>query len=234
MSDDKKQNFVQVNYDLLATKKLNSTQKLFISYIIGWQKNELICRETNNKLASRFGKKYSGIRGVLNELNKYDFFHAIQKDYSVENGTSGHEITVDEDKLKLFLNDGKKEIDNSSTKPISEPNEQTESNSLAKAQTEDEIDTLDELEVELEENTSIFQYHNSDIVNVKKIMINLGFSNYEAEDFRTRIMKEYVTFEEFTSFFFTTISNQKSEGYDGVRISEDKYRLFKTMMLDEL
>jgi hypothetical protein len=229
MSDDKKQNFVQVNYDLLATKKLNSTQKLFISYIIGWQKNELICRETNNNLASRFGKKYSGIRGVLNELNKYDFFDSVQKDYDEKNGTSGHEITVDETKLKLFLNDAEKEKDNSSTKPAAEPaaKPNVQSEYLAEDATQDEMKT------ESEENPSILQYHNSDVVNVKKIMINLGFSNDEAEDFRTRINKENVTFERFMSFFFATISTQKAEGYEGVIISEDHYELFKKMILDE-
>ena len=106
MSEDIKKNFVQVNYDLLATKKLNSTQKLFISYIIGWQKNKLICKETNNNLASKFGMTYSGIRTVIHELNKHNFFNALQKDYNEENGTSGHEITVNEAKwigLKFYF-----------------------------------------------------------------------------------------------------------------------------------
>jgi len=232
MSEAKKQNFVQVNYDLLATKKLNSTQKLFISYIIGWQKNELICKETNNNLASRFGKKYSGIRVVLNELNKYDFFDSVQKDYDEKNGTSGHEITVDETKLKLFLNDAEKEKDDSSTKPLAEPIAEP----IAEPETEsveDDKDSLDEFEIESEQNPSTLQYHNSDVVNVKKTMINLGFSNDEAEDFRTRINKENVTFERFMSFFFATISTQKSEGYEGVIISEDQYKLFTKMILDE-
>ena len=232
MSDDKKQNFVQVNYDLLSTKKLNSTQKLFISYIIGWQKNELICRETNNNLASRFGKKYSGIRGVLNELNKYDFFNAVQKDYNGENGTSGHEITVDEAELKLFLNDGKKENDNSPTKPAAEPlakpNVQTESESLAKDATQDEM------KIESEENPSMIQYHNLDIVNVKTIMDYLGFTSEEADIFKATIRSENVTFDDFCYVFTGITLAQKSDDYTGLRISEDQYELFTKMILDEI
>lgn len=232
MSDDKKQNFVQVNYDLLSTKKLNSTQKLFISYIIGWQKNELICRETNNNLASRFGKKYSGIRGVLNELNKYDFFNAVQKDYNGENGTSGHEITVDEEKLKLFLNDGKKEKDNTSTKPLAEPlakpNVKTESESLAKDATQDEM------KIESEENPLIIQYHNLDIVDVKTIMDYLGFTSDETDIFKAEIKSENVTFEEFCYVFMGITLEQKRGEYTGLRISEDQYELLCKMIFDEI
>lgn len=228
MSDDKKQNFVQVNYDLLATKKLNSTQKLFISYIIGWQKNGLICRESNNRLASRFGMSYSGIRTVLNDLNKHDFFDSVQKDYNGENGTSGHEITVDEAELTLLLNDGKKENDNSPTKPTAKPNVQPESESIA------EDATQDEMKIESEENPSILQYHNSDIVNVKNTMIDLGFSNDDADIFRAKIKSENVTFEEFSYIFIGITLGQKKDGYVGIRISEDQYELFKKMILDKI
>ena len=229
MSDDKKQNFVQVNYDLLATKKLNSTQKLFISYIIGWQKNNLICKETNNKLASRFGLSYSGIRTVLHDLNKYDFFQAVQKDYNEENGTSGHDITVDEAKLKLFLNDAEKEQDNSSIKPATEPaaNPNVQSESL------DEDATQEEMKIKSEENLSILQYHNSDVIKVKDTMIYLGFSNDEADDFRAKIKSENVTFEKFIGCFFGITFAQKSNEYVGLRISEDQYELFTKMILDE-
>ena len=217
MSDNYKPNFVQVNYDLLASKKLNSTQKLFISYIIGWQKNELICKETNKNLATRFGKKYSGIRAILNELNKYDFFNSVQKDYDEKNRTSGHEITVNEAKLKLFLNDGKKENNNSSIKPEAETNIQSEAIPEA-----------------TKENSSILQYHNSDIVNVKDTMIYLGFSNDEAEDFKAKIKSENLTFYDF-GYALTKISlAQKRDEYIGIRISEEQNELFTKMFLDEI
>lgn len=98
-----KKTFLQVDYDLLSTTKLNSTQKLFVSYIIGWQRNKLKCRETNNTLADKFGMKNSGIRSLLSDLNKFDFFQSVRYDYNESNRTSGHELSVDESKLKSFL-----------------------------------------------------------------------------------------------------------------------------------
>ena len=166
----------------------------------------------------------------MNELNKYDFFDSVQKDYDEKNGTSGHEITVDEAKLKLFLNDTKQEKDNSSTKPAAgptaEPNVQSES--LA------EEATQDEMKIESEENLSILQYHNSDIVNVKDTMVYLGFSNDEADDFRAKIKKENVIFEKFMDCFFGITFAQKSNEYVGLRISDDHYELFIKMILDEI
>lgn len=105
------QPFVMVNNDLLATTRLNSTQKLFISYIIGWQKSNLTCRMTNRTLADHFGMKYAGIRSLLKTLNKLDFFETTQFGHTVDNSswTSGHEIKVDETKLNEFLNAGKSE-----------------------------------------------------------------------------------------------------------------------------
>lgn len=95
--------FIKVEYDLVSTTKLHSTQKLFIAYVIGWQRNDLTCRETNNALAKKFGMKYSGIRTLIRGLNKFEFFQAIAYDYNQSNNTSGHEITVDETKLNNFL-----------------------------------------------------------------------------------------------------------------------------------
>lgn len=99
-----KQNFIQVEHDLLASTKLDSTGKLFIAYILGWQKNDKICRETNNSLAKRMGLKHSGIRSLLKRLNKFDFFQSTAIDFDSESRTSGHIITVDESLLKSFLN----------------------------------------------------------------------------------------------------------------------------------
>ena len=98
-----KKTFLQVDYDLLSTTKLHSTQKLFVSYIIGWQRNKLICKETNNTLADKFGMLNSGIRTLISDLNKFDFFQSVSYDFNKTNKTSGHEISVDESELKSFL-----------------------------------------------------------------------------------------------------------------------------------
>jgi hypothetical protein len=103
MKKNNKKTFLKVDYDLLSSTELHSTQKLFIAYIIGWQRNEKVCRETNKNLANKFGMKYSGIRTLIRNLNKYDFFESISYDYNESNNTSGHEMKVDETKLKSFL-----------------------------------------------------------------------------------------------------------------------------------
>lgn len=129
-----KKTFLQVDYDLLSTTQLHSTQKLFIAYILGWQRNELICRETNNNLATRFGMKYSGIRTLIRELNKFEFFQSISFDYNESNRTSGHEMKVDESKLKSFLN-----LESVSKTDIDIPSEANEETRVCIDESEDEI-----------------------------------------------------------------------------------------------
>lgn len=129
-----KKTFLQVDYDLLSTTQLHSTQKLFIAYILGWQRNELVCRETNNNLATRFGMKYSGIRTLIRELNKFEFFQSISFDYNESNRTSGHEMKVDESKLKAFLN-----LESVSKTDIDIPSVANEETRVCIDESEDEI-----------------------------------------------------------------------------------------------
>ena len=130
-----KTKFIQVDYDLLSTTQLHSTQKLLIAYIIGWQRNKKICKEANNTLANKFGMKYSGIRTLISDLNKFDFFQSISIDYNKSNSTSGHQITVNETKLKSFLALNKE----SKTETIEVPNEVVIENIVQIDETEDEI-----------------------------------------------------------------------------------------------
>lgn len=97
--------FIQVEYTLLGNKTLNHSQKSFIGYLLGWQANGKICFESNTQLANRFGLKYSGIRTIINSLNKYDFFHVVQLTETVDGKTfvSGHQLKIDEPKLAAFL-----------------------------------------------------------------------------------------------------------------------------------
>lgn len=105
------QSFVMVNNDLLASTRLNSTQKLFISYIIGWQKSNLTCKMTNRNLAKHFGMKYAGMRSMINKLIKKGLLESTQFGHTVDNSswTSGHEIKVNEAMLNEFLKVGKSE-----------------------------------------------------------------------------------------------------------------------------
>jgi hypothetical protein len=132
--------FIKVEYDLMSTTKLRSTQKLFIAYVIGWQRNALTCKETNNTLAKKFGLKYSGIRSLIRKLNKFDFFQAIAFDYDESNSTSGHEITVDETKLNEFL------IGIKSSKENPEVKDSTEIKMKHKIKVTDNNSSMDDVE----------------------------------------------------------------------------------------
>lgn len=134
MKKNQKKTFLKVDYNLLSTTQLHSTQKLFIAYILGWQRNELKCRETNNNLATRFGMKYSGIRTLIRELNKFEFFQSISFDYNESNRTSGHEMKVDESKLKAFLN-----LESVSKTDIDIPSVANEETRVCIDESEDEI-----------------------------------------------------------------------------------------------
>jgi len=99
--------FIQMPMELASSTKLTSSQKLFISYILGWQQSGKVCYESNDSLASKIGLKKAGIRKILLTLNKYDFFKSTQYGVTPAKGeyTSTHTITIDEDKLDLFLSD---------------------------------------------------------------------------------------------------------------------------------
>ena len=92
-------NFLMINYDLLSSKKFTSSTKLLIAYILGWQASDKICFESNAEIGAKLGLKKTGIKSITQELNKYDFFSCIT------NGTSNHELRINEALLAKFLND---------------------------------------------------------------------------------------------------------------------------------
>jgi hypothetical protein len=216
MKEKQMKNFVKVNYNLLATTKLSSTQKLFASYIIGWQKNGKICFETNNTLALKFGMKYGGIRSLLRELNKHDFFKAIKKDYDERTGTSGHEITVSIDLLENFL------------LPDEKPNEivSTNEKSIEKLNSESfETPTLEQDELK-----SIPIYQDSDIIDIEEIMNILNFKETDIREFKKEFKTAKVTFEDFQYYFCSIALTQNKEYHKGIIISEEQKDRFNNMI----
>jgi len=105
MKTNPTENFIQVNYSLLSSPILTSTEKLFIAYIIGWQNNGSVCYQTNKALASVMGLSIDGIRTILKKLNKYDFFSSTQYGNKITNTsyTSTHTIKIDLELLQTFL-----------------------------------------------------------------------------------------------------------------------------------
>lgn len=208
MKENQEQNFVQVNYNLLATQKLNSTQKLFVSYIIGWQRTGKTCFETNRTLASKFGMKYAGIRSVLKALNRFDFFKSVSKDYDEKSRTSGHEITVNVDKLEKFL-DGENQINESNLTEVQFKNEST-SNFL-------EVENI--LEDELEKLPT---YLINDTVDLNEILEILNFKDKDANEIRQHFESSQITFDSFVDYYVSLVTDSKMEGYKGIKVSKEQ------------
>ncbi|WP_269237343.1 hypothetical protein [Flavobacterium flavigenum] len=215
MNENQDQNFVKVNYNLLASPKLNSTQKLFLSYIIGWQNNNKICFETNRNLALRFGKKYGGIRSVIKDLNTFDFFKSKSKDYDETTRTSGHEITVNIDKLEKFL---------STEKPIVEPTSTEEQSNNEDNSNLPEAGKIDECEFE-----QFPTYDLDDIVDLTKILKILDFNESDINQFIQHFQTQQVTFDSFTDYFISLKIENKTKGYKGIIISNTQAEQLEKM-----
>lgn len=216
MKKEQKDNFVRTSYDLLASTKLSSTQKLFISYIIGWQKNNLICFETNNTLASKFGMKYGGIRSLLKTLNEYEFFKSVKIDFDKKSNTSGHEITVNVEKLEEFLNsEDSKEINTLMSEKNIENQEIVENSNAKTTQTE-----------------NIIKYNSEEIIQLSTIMSYLNFDELQIANFKKYFKTEEVTFEKFAEYFFGLVLGQKRQDI-GITISDEQQAKLSDMFANQ-
>ncbi|GEC72246.1 hypothetical protein SAMN05443543_103359 [Flavobacterium flevense] len=219
MKEKQMKSFVKVDYNLLATTKLSSTQKLFVSYIIGWQKNGKICFETNKTLALKFGMQYGGMRSVITTLNKFDFFKAIKKDYDERTGTSGHEITVSIDLLEKFL------------QPDEKPNEivSTKAKSIEELNSEFYVTPT----LKQDELKSIPTYQDSDIIDIEEIMNILNFKETDIREFKKEFRTAKVSFEDFQYYFCSIALTQNKEYHKGILISEEQKDRFNKMIANQ-
>ncbi len=89
----------------MQSTKLNSTDKLLISIVLGWQYTNKVCYETNKALAFQLGLEVDGLRTAIKRLNKLPFFNSIRGEVTNEYGRiiSDHTITIDEKALESFL-----------------------------------------------------------------------------------------------------------------------------------
>jgi len=155
--------FIKTSTTLLASKKLNSTQKLFISYVIGWQSNNKVCFASNHQIANSLGLEYEGLRSLINRLNKPDFgFLTVKKlNYKNDNGTfvSKHELFIDENKLNEFLS--------TETKPLTENNNEIKS-SIVKENivipTIEKTNIQEEITTNLEDNVKVIPTIQKEII----------------------------------------------------------------------
>lgn len=101
----KEETFTKVPDTILASDKLTPSQKLVISYVLRWQSSGMVCFESNNSLAKKFGVSLSGIKKQITQLNRLPFFLSKETSKRNENGkwSNSKKMEVDEEKLKEYL-----------------------------------------------------------------------------------------------------------------------------------
>ena len=97
--------FTKIYDFVLSNSKLTSSQKLLISYVLGWQDSGKICFESNKTLAKRFGLNLSTIKKQITQLNKFDFFSSKENSAVNQFGkwSNSKEMKVDINALVSFL-----------------------------------------------------------------------------------------------------------------------------------
>lgn len=218
--------FVKVDYNLLATTKLSSTQKLFVSYIIGWQKNGKICFETNNTLALKFGMKYGGMRSVITTLNKFDFFKAIKKDYDEKTGTSGHEITVNIEKLETFL------APETSIQKSDSTEQEVNQSLIAITDTQNE-DSNEEFDASKSIDSILPTYPLGDSIDVYVILGQLGYEEPDdVIDFIQKANSTSMDFQKFIAIAKNLHKEKNNHDYGGIIITDEVLTKIDQMIQD--
>jgi len=126
--------FTKVNDSLrrISVQEINSTQKIFFAYIIGWQEKGKTLTAKNKYIADQLGLTESGIRKVISTSKEFDFFSSKQLgNKKGENGyTSTHEIIIDIDKFNEYLKSksSKTAFYENLNEPENEPDEVQEPN----------------------------------------------------------------------------------------------------------
>lgn len=95
-----------INYDIiLSSTELTPLNKLVISIVLGWQKNNKECTQSNNSLKRALGVSLRTINYQMVELNKYDWFNSIETSKINEFGKweNSKKIIINEEKLFEFL-----------------------------------------------------------------------------------------------------------------------------------
>lgn len=105
--ENNKQKFTKLNDSLrrISVQKINSTQKIFFAYVIGWQETGKKLTAKNKYIADQLGLTESGIRKAISTSKKFNFFSSVQLgNKKGENGyTSTHEIKIDVEKFEKYL-----------------------------------------------------------------------------------------------------------------------------------
>lgn len=97
--------FTMISFDILSSTKLSSSQKLLVAYVIGWQRTNKTCTESNSSLARRLGLPLDTLKDQITNLNKLPFFKTISTSRINDFGkwSNSKEIKIDEEALNVFL-----------------------------------------------------------------------------------------------------------------------------------
>lgn len=133
-----KDTFTMIDDNLLSTpiSKITAQQKLFISWILRFQKNNLTCFASNKKIGETLGMSKEGIKTLIKSctLGFPSFFECTPDTY--ESGVPFHTITINLMELMKFISDDKptvktkrrNSVKNSPIQPEIKPTETVEKN----------------------------------------------------------------------------------------------------------
>jgi hypothetical protein len=107
--------FTKLNEKLrkVDTNIINSTEKIFFAYIIGWQENGLKLTASNQTIGNELGMSKEGIRTLIKKCNKFfGFFTSKQTNINKKDGdfNSDHIIQIDMQLFEKFLDNPIKPI----------------------------------------------------------------------------------------------------------------------------
>ena len=98
MKTQQTESFLKINNLLLSSVKLSSSEKIVISYILGWQLNDKDCFETNQSMAKKLGLKVRTLNTILR------IFKDDHKFLVLEYPTyTTRLISIDNEELDIFL-----------------------------------------------------------------------------------------------------------------------------------
>ena len=108
----KNETFTMVTDAMLESTKLNSNEKMMLSYILRWQMVNKECRLSNKALAVKLGLSIDSIKRMITTLKEFSFFTSEKHSYYNEFGTwCNYKIMrVNESQLSIFLNENKVEL----------------------------------------------------------------------------------------------------------------------------
>lgn len=140
-----KDTFTMINDNLLSTpvSKITAQQKIFISWILRFQKNGLECFATNKTIGETLGMTKDGVKSLIKSCShSFPFFTCTPS--TRENGVPFHIISIDVEMLFKFI---------SEDKPVTKIQRRNKPSTENKAP-ESTISTQDIPEVQVEEKVS--------------------------------------------------------------------------------